>query len=32
VTEESSKSLKLATGDHACGLVKASSVILGLDA
>ena len=32
VTEESAKSLKLATGDHVCALVKASSVILGIDA
>jgi molybdate transport system regulatory protein len=32
VTEESAKSLKLATGDHVCGLVKASGVILGLEA
>lgn len=32
VTEESAKSLKLAPGDHVCALVKASSVILGLDA
>jgi len=31
-TEESAKSLKLAPGDHVCALVKASSVILGLDA
>jgi len=32
VTEESAKFLKLATGDHVCALVKASGVILGLDA
>jgi molybdate transport system regulatory protein len=32
VTEGSAKSLKLATGDHVCALVKASGVILGLDA
>jgi len=32
VTEESAKSPKLATGDHVCALVKASGVILGLDA
>ena len=32
VTAESAKKLKFATGDHACALVKASSVILGLDA
>jgi molybdate transport system regulatory protein len=32
VTEESSNRLLLANGDHACALVKASSVILGLDA
>jgi molybdate transport system regulatory protein len=32
VTDESAKSLKLATGDHICALVKASGVILGLDA
>jgi molybdate transport system regulatory protein len=32
VTEESAKSLKLAIGDHVCALVKASSVILGIDA
>jgi len=32
VTEESAKSLKLAPGEHVCALVKASNVILGLDA
>jgi molybdate transport system regulatory protein len=32
VTEESAKRLLLAKDDHVCGLVKASSVILGLDA
>ena len=32
VTEESAKALKLEIGDHVCALVKASSVILGLDA
>ncbi|HEX2719592.1 MAG TPA: TOBE domain-containing protein [Candidatus Deferrimicrobium sp.] len=32
VTEESAKRLLLANGDHVCALVKASSVILGLDA
>jgi len=32
VTEESTKRLLLANGDHACALVKASSVLLGLDA
>ncbi len=32
VTEESAKTLKLEIGDHVCALVKASSVILGLDA
>jgi len=32
VTEESAKSLNLVTGDHVCALVKASGVILGLDA
>ena len=31
VTEESAKSLKLTTGDHVCGLVKASDVLLGID-
>jgi molybdate transport system regulatory protein len=32
VTEESAKRLVLAKGDHVCALVKASSVILGVDA
>jgi len=32
VTEESAKSLMFSTGDHVCALVKASGVILGLDA
>ena len=32
VTEESANRLLLATGDPICALVKASSVILGLDA
>jgi len=32
VTEESAKRLLLAKGDHVCALVKASSVILGIDA
>lgn len=32
VTEGSAKHLSLAKGDHVCALVKASSVILGLDA
>ena len=32
VTEESAKSLALSPGDHICALVKASSVILGVDA
>ena len=32
VTEESAKRLLLANGDPVCALVKASSVILGLDA
>ena len=32
VTEESAKHLLLAKGDHVCALVKASSVILGVDA
>ena len=32
VTEESAKRLFLAKGDHVCALVKASSVILGVDA
>jgi molybdate transport system regulatory protein len=32
VTEESAKRLSLAKGDHVCALVKASSVILGVDA
>jgi len=32
VTEESAKRLLLAKGDHVCALVKASSVILGVDA
>jgi molybdate transport system regulatory protein len=32
VTEESAKSLALSPGDHVCALVKASSVILGVDA
>jgi molybdate transport system regulatory protein len=31
VTEESAKRLSLAKGDHVCALVKASSVILGVD-
>jgi len=31
VTEESAKRLFLAEGDHVCALVKASSVILGVD-
>ena len=30
ITEESAKRLKLMPGDHACALVKASSVILGV--
>ena len=32
VTDESAKNLLLAKGDHVCALVKASSVILGVDA
>ncbi|MCR4309034.1 MAG: TOBE domain-containing protein [Deltaproteobacteria bacterium] len=32
VTEESAKRLSLSHGDHVCALVKASSVILGVDA
>lgn len=32
ITMESAKHLSLAKGDHVCTLVKASSVILGLDA
>jgi len=32
VTSESAKAMKLATGDQVCGLVKASGVILGLEA
>jgi len=32
ITEESAKRLSLAKGDHVCALVKASSVILGVDA
>ena len=32
ITEESANRLLLANGDHVCALVKASSVILGLDA
>jgi molybdate transport system regulatory protein len=32
VTEESAKRLAIAKGDHVCALVKASSVILGVDA
>ena len=32
VTEESANRLALAKGDHVCALVKASSVILGVDA
>jgi molybdate transport system regulatory protein len=32
VTEESAKRLLLVNGDHVCALVKASSVILGIDA
>ena len=32
VTEESANRLLLANGDHICALVKASSVILGIDA
>ncbi len=32
VTEESAKRLLLAKGDHVCALIKASSVILGIDA
>ena len=32
VTDESAKRLLLAKGDHVCALVKASSVILGVDA
>jgi molybdate transport system regulatory protein len=32
VTEESAKRLLLAKGDHVCALVKASNVILGVDA
>ena len=32
ITEESAKRLILAKGDHVCALVKASSVILGVDA
>jgi molybdate transport system regulatory protein len=32
VTEESAKRLSLSKGDHVCALVKASSVILGVDA
>jgi len=31
ITEESAKRLLLAKGDHLCALVKASSVILGVD-
>jgi len=31
ITEESAKRLSLAKGDHVCALVKASSVILGVD-
>lgn len=30
ITEESAKNLKFSPGDHACALVKASSVILGV--
>ncbi|MFA6148061.1 MAG: TOBE domain-containing protein [bacterium] len=32
ITEESAKRLLVAKGDHVCALVKASSVILGVDA
>ena len=32
ITEESANRLVLAKGDHVCALVKASSVILGVDA
>jgi len=32
ITDESAKRLSLAKGDHVCALVKASSVILGVDA
>jgi len=32
ITDESAKHLSLAKGDHVCALVKASSVILGVDA
>ncbi|MGZ8440970.1 MAG: TOBE domain-containing protein [Candidatus Deferrimicrobiaceae bacterium] len=32
ITKESAKRLSLAKGDHVCALVKASSVILGVDA
>ena len=32
ITDESAKHLLLAKGDHVCALVKASSVILGIDA
>ncbi len=32
ITEESAKRLSLANGDHVCALVKASDVILGVDA
>lgn len=32
VTGESAERLSLAKGDHVCALVKASSVILGVDA
>ena len=32
VSSESAKAMKLATGDQVCGLVKASAVILGLEA
>ena len=32
VTKESAKRISLAKGEHVCALVKASSVILGVDA